>query len=177
MSRFDTIQYAICKTVAMNGEIWECGCFEGDLATAMIPFIGGRTFRLFDTFDGMPACGPNDHHKIGSMKADRTRVFEKFRSNEQVIIHAGRMPATFAGLEGTVISVANLDVDNEECVRECLPWLYRHIHPGGYLFIDDYNCGSCPGAKIATNEFMSDKPEELIHSYEQHSPQAYLIKQ
>ncbi len=176
MSRFTIIETAISRTSAMGGEIWECGCFEGDFAAAMLPFIERRKLRLFDTFEGMPVSGPNDQHAVGAMKADLSKVCDRFEPWTQVAIHVGRMPETFAGLEGKTISLANLDVDNEQCARECLPWLYQHIHPGGYLVIDDYNCGACRGLKDAVDEFMRDKPERLVQLAEQGASQAHFIK-
>lgn len=180
MSRFSIVEEAIIGTRFQGGEIWECGCFEGDFAALMLPFIERRTLRLFDTFEGMPVAGLNDVHQVGAMKADHERVLAKFRPWPSVDVRKGRMPATFAGLEQAKISVVNLDVDNEECVEQCLPWLYNHVLPGGYIVIDDYNCSSCPGAKLAVDEFMLDKPERLTSYHEPGYygvvPQAYFQK-
>lgn len=176
MSRFDIIAEGITKTRLVGGEIWECGCFIGDFAAAMLPFIEKRTLRLFDTFEGMPVAGPNDQHQVGSMRAELGRVAQRFQPWEQVIIHVGRMPVTFGGMEDRVISVVNLDVDNEQCARECLPWLYTHVHAGGYLVIDDYNCPACRGLKAAVDEFMRDKPEQLVQLGEGGAAQAHFIK-
>lgn len=176
MSRFDIIAEGIAKTRVVGGEIWECGCHKGDFAVEMLPHLGQRNLRLFDTFEGMPYAGPNDGHPVGSMRADQAGVQALFARWPQVTIHPGIMPATFAGLEEKRISLVNLDVDNEQCVRECLPWLYEHVHPGGYLVIDDYNDGACHGCKLAVNDFLRDKPEQLSHSYEPYCAQAYFIK-
>ncbi len=176
MSRFTIIEEAIVKTRATGGEVWECGCFLGDFAAEMLPFMERRTLRLFDTFGGMPTSGPNDRHAVGAMKAELSEVCERFEPWTHVAIHVGRMPATFAGLEEKSISVVNLDVDNEECARECLPWLYQHLHVGGYLVIDDYNCSACQGLKAAVDEFMRDKPERLIQLDEKGASQAHFIK-
>ncbi len=90
-----------------------------------------------------------------------------------VHIHQGIMPATFSGLENSVISVANIDVDNHDAVKACLEFIYPRVPSGGYIVLDDYHCGSCPGAKKATDDFMRDKPETLRCIA---SPQVYFIK-
>ncbi len=176
MSRFNVFVHAILHTAPTKGEIWECGCHQGDFAADMLRLVGERTMRLFDTFEGMPVSGPNDVHLVGAMKADEQAVRDRFKGSPQVVIHTGRMPATFQGLEEALISVVNLDVDNEQCARECLPWLYEHIQPGGYLVIDDYNCSACRGLKAAVDEFMRDKPERLVQLDEQGASQAHFIK-
>lgn len=173
MSRFTIIEETMART---TGEVWECGCFNGDFAATMLPFLGRRILRLFDTFEGMPASGPNDRHAVGAMRADLSLVCARFELWTQVAIHVGRMPGTFTGLEEKRISVVNLDVDNEQCIRECLPWLYERLEPGGCLAIDDYNCSACPGARQAVDEFMRDKPERLIPLDEQGASQAHFIK-
>ncbi len=99
MSRFDIIRDGMANT---TGEVWECGCHKGDFAAEMLPFLGTRTLRLFDTFEGMPVAGPNDVHQVGSMKADLQTVCDRFAPWNRVAIHMGRMPETFAGLEDKV---------------------------------------------------------------------------
>lgn len=176
MSRFDIIREGIIQTRPAGGEIWECGCFNGDFAVEMLPFLEGRILRLFDTFEGMPTAGPNDKHQVGAMKADLKRVATTFAPWQRVAIHMGRMPETFAGLEEKPISVVNLDVDNEQCARECLPWLYDHLMPGGYLAIDDYGCSACLGLKDAVDQFLLDKPEKLVRLGENGASQAHFVK-
>ncbi len=175
MSRFDPVQSALQANLA--GEIWECGCAKGDFAHEMLPLLLGRTLRLFDTFKGMPFSGPFDHHQVGSMNdSDYETVRQRFQHVPNVLIHQGTMPDTFAGLEDRVIAAANIDVDNYDSVKACLEFVYPRMVVGGTVFLDDYNCGDCPGAKRATHEFLADKPEELILLAESGAAQARFVK-
>lgn len=44
---------------------------------------------------------------------------------------------------------------------------------GGIIILDDYNAPSCPGAKLAVDEFVSNKVEKVIPTVE---CQAMIIK-
>jgi len=174
MSREVAISLGIESTQSFNGEIWECGTFRGDMAAHMSGCAQDRTIRLFDTFNGQPYSGPHDIHKVGSMNGTSYQlVEERFESRPNIKIHSGIMPFTFSGLEDSVISVVNIDVDNHDSVRDCLTFVYPRVHPGGYIVLDDYGCPDCPGAKKATDEFLADKPERLVGHM---NPQAYFVK-
>ncbi len=177
MSRLAILSSFMDATTGQGGEYWECGTFRGDAALYVKErMIGPRTMRLFDTFCGQPTSGPHDIHKVGSMaETSYDLVSGLFSGHANVYIHQGIMPATFAGLEDSVISVANIDVDNHDAVRDCLAFIYPRVPPGGYIVLDDYNCPACPGAKKATNDFLSDKPEQLVTNGP-FNPQAYFIK-
>lgn len=184
MPREDAIMRGIAATEPQGGEIWECGVFRGDLIEWMLlpPWsdsplkldVSHRQLRLFDTFTGQPFSGPHDVHLVGSMnETDQATVIARFAPFPNVTIHPGIMPATFAGLEDRLISVVNIDVDNHDSVRDCLTFLYPRVHAGGYIILDDYGCPNCPGAKVATDAFMADKPEHLVVGP---GPQAHFIK-
>jgi hypothetical protein len=136
--------------------------------------VGIRTMRLFDTFSGQPASGPYDIHQIGSMNGTSEELVSGlFSGYTNVYIHQGIMPITFSGLESSIISVANIDVDNHDAVKVCLEFIYTRVPSGGYIALDDYWCPDCPGAKNATDDFLADKPEKLLCVA---SPQVYFIK-
>lgn len=178
MSRIQALCSFMTATSTQSGEYWECGTFRGECAIEVKRHMvdSPRTMRLFDTFCGQPASGPHDIHKVGSMAGTSRQVVEDlFAGQPNVTIHEGVMPATFVGLEDSVISVANIDVDNHDAVRDCLAFIYPRVPPGGYIVLDDYNCPACPGAKKATNDFLSDKPEQLVTNGP-FNPQAYFIK-
>lgn len=164
MSRIDSLCLFMRNTTGQGGEYWECGTFRGECAIYVKQSMGDspRTMRLFDTFSGQPASGPYDTHPVGSMAGTSIEVVrDLFAGQSGVYIHQGIMPATFAGLEGTVISVANIDVDNHDAVKACLEFVYPRVPAGGYIALDDYGCPACPGAKKATDDFLADKPEKL----------------
>jgi hypothetical protein len=57
---------------------------------------------------------------------------------------------------------ALIDCDLYESHKISLPFVWDRMPIGGYLFLDEYYSLKFPGARIATNEFFSnklDKPE------------------
>ena len=160
---------------ATSGEIWECGCYTGGTALWMRHFAGpDRTIRAFDTFAGLPSHGPHDYHPIGAMKANVDEVSERLIRNG-IHVHPGVMPASFAGLEESIISVAHIDVDQYDSVRQCLEWVYPRVHSGGWVFVDDYGDAYCLGAKKATDDFVAEKGLTLVADGSRH-PQAHFVK-
>lgn len=169
MSRIDSLRSFMDATSGQGGEYWECGTFRGECAFIVKNHMANsaRTMRLFDTFSGQPASGPYDTHAVGSMAGTSQQlVTDLFSGHSGVYIHQGVMPATFAGLESCIISVANIDVDNHDAVKACLEFVYPRVPSGGYIALDDYGCPACPGAKKATDDFLADKPEKLALSAE-----------
>lgn len=172
------ISTGIEATQNLNGEIWECGTFRGDMATHMLKISSlinpKRIIRLFDTFSGMPFSDAVDYHQVGCMNDTNLEfVSGLFSLNENVHIHQGTMPDTFSGLENKIVSLVNIDVDNYKSTKDCLEFIYPIVHSSGYIILDDYNCGSCPGAKLAINEFLMGKSEIIRGGA---GPQAYFIK-
>lgn len=173
--RLESINSAIKATASSNGEIWECGCYTGGTALWMREFAGpNRVIRAFDTFMGLPMQGVLDSHPVGAMKADVVEVSERL-IRHGIQVRVGIMPSAFAGLEESIISVAHIDVDQYDSVRECLEWVYPRVHSGGWVVIDDYNDGHCAGAKKATDDFVAIHGLGLVVDGSRH-PQAHFVK-
>ena len=178
MNRNDYISHALQQTRNVLGEVWECGTFKGELALhmklALKEFEDNRTLRIFDTFCGQPFSGPKDKHPVGSMGGvNFSEVETKFSGMNGVYIYSGIMPNTFSGLENTKLSFTNIDVDNYDSVKACLEFVYPRTSISGWIWLDDYGCPNCPGAKIAVNEFLKGKPEIIEGPSD---PCVYIIK-
>lgn len=184
MGRY-TLEQAIKHTHHLDGEVWECGVFEGDLSIYLQEYLdeikSGRTLRLFDTFEGMPYSGAHDIHEVGSMRGDINKVIEKFSKKygkvpDSVKLHKGVMPASFDGLGESKISIGMIDVDNYQSVKGCIEYVYPRVQNGGWVIIDDYYCPNCPGAKLAIDEYLKDKKEHLVIDNDPQNPQVYFVK-
>ncbi len=180
-SRIWLLHEAIKNTLSLDGEIWECGAFQGGTAAAMKlycrNFYRDRVLRMFDTFTGMPVSSKHDKHPIGSF-ADASYDMAKWISDHLggMPMHVGVMPASFAGLEDKQIVLAHIDVDNYDSVNGCLEFIFPRTPVGGWLVIDDYGCANCPGAKLATDEFVAAHNQSLVRAPDHKNPQAYFIK-
>lgn len=185
--RLNILKLGIEATAIQGGEVWECGCWRGGTSLWMKGYLkegeehravyGGtplvRSLRLFDTFAGLPHIPEQgDRHEQGTMKADYADVFKLFEEIEGCDIYQGVVPLSFVGLEGSIISVVHIDLDQYRGVKECLEWIYPRMHQGGWVVIDDYNDGQCKGVKVAVDEFVAQHGQRLFAR----SPQAHFIK-
>lgn len=62
------------------------------------------------------------------------------------------------------LSAALLDCDLYESHRDALPFVWKRLAPGGFVYLDEYFSLKFPGARIAVDEFFADrddKPEQV----------------
>lgn len=181
-SRLKTLELAILDTFYLDGDIFDCGVYKGGSSLFFKACLIGHNIKkklyLFDTFEGIPEKSEHDIHNIGDIKGSSyEEVLRLFDGLEDVYILKGMIPKTFKGYEGKILSVAHIDVDNYQSVKSCLEFIYPRTVCGGYIIIDDYNCGSCPGAKLAVDEFLTGKKETLNFGAGHGNPQVWFVKQ
>jgi hypothetical protein len=64
-------------------------------------------------------------------------------------------------------------VDLHKPTLESIRFFYTRMIPGGIIVSDDYDSPRCPGARLALNDYMKDKPEK----WQPAAPlQAYIVK-
>lgn len=153
------------QAVTTPGAIYELGVYRGGSA-ALLQSVNqetgaGRTLRLFDTFEGMPAVDANrDLHSAGDFAdTSEEEVRSLFAGLDNIDIRKGFIPATFAGLDADIICFAHIDLDIYRSILDACEFVYPRLSPGGVIVFDDYGFPSCPGARQAVDEFFSDKPE------------------
>ena len=68
------------------------------------------------------------------------------------------VPEFFDTYSGSVFS-ANIDCDLYLGYSKTLPHIYQRSNTGSMIYLDEYYSLKFPGARIAVEEFLSDKPE------------------
>jgi O-methyltransferase len=180
--------YALIQAAAyvitneIPGDFVECGVWRGGSMMAVAKTLltmgaAGRDLYLFDTFEGMPAPGPEDVAYDGTHARD---IFEErkrdegglgwcFSSLEEVTramlatgydarrIHLvqGRVEETLPARAPQQIALLRLDTDWYESTRHELVHLFPRLSLHGVLIIDDY--GHWGGARKATDEYLAGK--------------------
>jgi len=157
------------------GDVVELGCNEGKtsvfLQMVIDHFAPERRLHVFDSFEGLPAPGPQDAYlKEGECLASVEDLEANFvrwglRRPE---IHPGWFEQTLGELPSTV-AFAYLDSDFYASVKASLESVYDRTSKNGIIAVDDYAdtennpraWPGLPGVKAACDEFMADKPERF----------------
>lgn len=151
-------------TSTLTGDVVECGSYRGGSAAVIGQSLSaGRTLWVLDSFQGMPEVSQQDNfHKAGDF-ADTNA--ETVRGGlRQLGVQANVVPGFFSETLGRLperISLAHIDCDLYEAVRDCLAAVYPRMERGGVILLDDYGAPTCEGAKQATDDFCSSSNEKL----------------
>lgn len=166
----------LLKSVSnLIGDTCEVGVYRGGTAKVISNNIENCDLFLFDTFEGMPYYDPENDKDwdVGTFnQTDYEMVSKLFELKENVKIFKGIFPSdTSHHIEDRLFKFVHLDVDNYQPYKECLEFFYNRMVKGGIILFDDYDCGCCPGANKAVDEFFSDKPDVI-----QKNVGVYIVK-
>jgi len=150
---------------SLDGEVWECGVYQGGTAALLHDLLSDKIFRLFDTFGpGIPLTGPGDHFHPGMFPIDDKTyqdILAHFAPYPNVMLHKGIIPDTFAGLENSKICFAHIDVDAGQTYTACLDFIWPRLVNKGIMVFDDYASCDCLAATAVVDEFVKVNNIEL----------------
>lgn len=168
------------NAIMLDGDFVECGVYKGGTALLLSEIL--RFFRkskkklyLFDTFKGMPKTNKKvDNHQMGDFANTSVgSVFKKINNPQSIIIIDGKLPNSIKKTNIKKISFLHIDLDIYSSILETLKILYKKVIPGGIILFDDCGFITCYGARVAVNEFFSNKKEKPIYLQ---TGQAFIIK-
>lgn len=156
------------------GDIVEIGVYKGGSMIAMMRAdTQGRTFFLYDTYEGMTAPTDADYDFNGYSAAHLMNTHESVKcisSLKEVQENVGRSTRTPADklhyIVGDImkttqypekIAVLRLDTDFYDSTKFELDNFYDRVSPGGIVIIDDY--GHWKGCRKAVDEFLTAHTE------------------
>ena len=161
------------------GDLVECGVSVGTgiLNWALLSELSGCTRQIlgFDSFAGFPPSIDADRKADGAFQTEKgdyasppelvLKVLEDGRVSPQFVRDNVRLIRGFFDQTvkdyGGRIALLHLDCDLYESYVVCLNALYPRVVTGGIIMFDEYEDLTFPGAKIAVDEFLRDKPERL----------------
>ncbi|MCA9052514.1 MAG: class I SAM-dependent methyltransferase [Planctomycetaceae bacterium] len=154
---------------AIPGDTAECGVYQGSssfliCAANRAQAEHQRTHHLFDSFEGLsrPDAVDGVHWTQGDLSSPLELAQQNLAEFSETRFHKGWIPETFAAVEGARFCFAHIDVDLYQPTRDSLAFFYDRTNPGGIILCDDYGFTSCPGATQAVDEFLTDRPEQMI---------------
>jgi O-methyltransferase len=170
----------------LPGDTVECGAYRGAgsfLILASQTQIPGKMHHVFDSFEGLSEPDarddPSKHRTaflwnkhdlaVGEDVVGRNlSEFDRFR------LYRGWIPSRFAEVAERRFCFVHIDVDLYQPTYDSLEFFYPRMVPGGIIVCDDYGFSTCPGANSAFGDFLTGKPEAVIHLT---TGQGLLVKQ
>jgi len=172
----DTLMLA--ASIRIPGCVVECGVWKGGVIAGIADVLGpGRTYYLFDSFEGLPPAqaidGPaalrwqsdtESPYYFDNCTADAefARTAMSRSPAERVVIAKGWFQDTLSGfVPDQPIAFLHLDADWYDSTMQCLNALYDHVAIGGVIVIDDYYAWD--GCSRAVHEFLAShqRPERI----------------
>jgi hypothetical protein len=158
----------------------ECGVYRGHalIAYAELARRSGIPVHFYglDTFSGLPVlsavdreCLPTDAPALRETLFADTSLDEVQRRIDEhglgdcITLVAGEFETTLGRLPATEFFFVSIDCDLHTPHLECLEYFYPRLIRGGIIYLDDYHSVEYPMARLAIDEFMRDKPEEMFH--------------
>jgi hypothetical protein len=170
MERKYTLKEFAKHTKNLTGAVAECGSYTGVSAWFVANEIDGTDFYLFDSFEGLSAPSNKDfapdgvsQWSKGDMMSTEEILTENMKEFSSIHIMKGWIPERFNEVSDKQFKLVHIDVDLYEPTWESLAFFYDRMVSGGVIVMDDYGFENCPGPYSAANEFMSSRPESIIH--------------
>ena len=193
-------------TLGIPGDIAELGVFRGlglmTWANLLEAYsIGDRTKVVwgFDNWRGFSGFSPEDHqedanaHKVvggfdpGKHREELLDAISIF-DDDRFVSWKPRIKLVDGDIEESVprfveenpgvrFSLVHFDCDLYRPTKAALEALWPKVSRGGVLLFDEYGIPQWPGETAAVDEFLKDKPELRLKTFEwTNVPAAYLIK-
>lgn len=179
--RYLNLYYLSKLAKGIQGDTVECGVYTGFGSFIMMNALSEteKIHHIFDSFEGLSHPTDKDFSNkavLNWKKGDLAVAEDTVRSNLKgynIELHKGWIPEKFNLVESKKFSLVHIDVDLYQPTLDSLTFFYERLEKGALMICDDYGSTSCPGAKMAFDEFMHNKIEDIIKV---NTCQAYIIK-
>lgn len=166
--------WAASNALHLEGDLVECGVHTGLLSMALCDFLDfdkypNKKLYLFDTYDGIPTEGLDEHDKsmaLGYNKNIYFDVFELVKRNfsrfPNVELVKGYLPASIDLVKIDKISYLSMDLNNAKFEKETIEVLWDKLVTGAMVVLDDYGyMGHIPQYEM-WNEFAKSKGRMIM---------------
>jgi len=161
LESFEATYDLCCSLIRRNipGDFVECGVYAGAHCAIMAAALcdlnaeWNRRVHLFDSFEGIPLAGPEDHELKDAPAGIAACSVDQVKLNFQ---HWGLPPHVFVYNRGyfetTItpslefpdrIALLRLDGDLYRSTKPCLDVLLPRVSRGGWVVVDDFNLSGC----------------------------------
>lgn len=150
------------------GDTAECGVFKGASSFLIINANSisamTRIHFAFDSFQGLSDPGSEDGHhwSASDLSFSEIEVVQNLGATENIRLMRGWIPERFHEVSDRQFAFVHIDVDLYRPTLDSIAFFYSRMASGGVLVCDDYGFSTCPGATLAIDEFLVDKPEKML---------------
>lgn len=142
-----TVVWAASQVAAVPGDFVELGVFRGHTTLFVADYLEfgnlPRTWRLYDTFEGIPEdqldpdwADKNQKAYVGTFSFEEVR--DRFAGYPNIRVIQGRVPEVLREDMPEQIAFLHLDLNNSTAEIAALDLLFDRIPSGGVIVFDDY---------------------------------------
>jgi len=166
-----TLREFVRPTHGLPGAMAGCGFFVGCSGFLRAQARPDAKLYLFDSFSGLSDVGSEDRVQGGDVRewvagdlvASQQELQKNLRGFENVVVLPGWIPARFPDVADEVFRLVHIDVDLYQPTRDSLEFFYPRLANGGVIVLDDYGFLTCPGARLAADEFAAREGNRVVH--------------
>ena len=179
-SELQTVMRVLSQTLQTHssGDIVEFGCYVGTTSVHIQPLalLHKRSFHVYDSFEGLPEKTIEDsspaglEFKKGELRASKKQFIQNFKKANipLPVIHKGWFSTVSPQDVPRNICFAFLDGDFYASIYDSLLLVWPRLTTHGLVLVHDYGRATLPGAKRATDHFISHTQNAQLVRVQEH---------
>lgn len=157
--RAHIVCWAANKVRTLDGDFVDCGVAYGILPKTVCEYVDFST--LEKTYFLIDPWGLGSKNSIYTQDIyDQVQV--RFAGYPNVKLIRGLVPDALSLVDTQKVAYLGIDMNGSEPERAALEHFYPKMVRGGVIYFDDYGW-NFPDLRATVDEFLSDKPESLLH--------------
>ncbi|MES2606304.1 MAG: TylF/MycF/NovP-related O-methyltransferase [Pseudomonadota bacterium] len=177
--RAHVIAWAGRQALAREGDFVECGVSHGFMSSILMTLLDwdrhGRTFWLFDTFQGAdPRFVSEPEKAAGLMQRNASRITSgEYATNLEKVeatfapwqrkrLVVGAVPETLAVVADIRVAFLHIDMNCAPPERAAIEFFWDRLSPGALVVLDDYGWRDYLPQKLSMDEFAASKGIEIL---------------
>lgn len=171
--RIHTCCWAGVHAAHLPGDFVECGTNTGIMSLAVCRYVDfnslGKTFWLFDTFEGVPQEQMTSTEIEANRPAENAMYFpcydlakRNFAQYPKAHLVRGRVPDTLSSVEIERVAYLCIDMNIAEPERAALFYFWPKLVSGAIVIFDDYGWSAYHEQKTAHDAFAKSQRVEIM---------------
>ena len=168
--RVRVILWAAASAARLRGDFVECGVNKGGFTQAVLNYLDfaalGKTYHLFDTFEGFDSglLAPEEQKVAGHYCYTDcfAAVTARFGALPFMNIVRGSVPETLRQAVIQEVALLSIDMNCMEPEIAAADYFWPMLTPGGLIVLDDYGFSLHQAQKEAFNHWAAARDVEIL---------------